>query len=118
MQPQDLKESMLVLASAVGPFTSWLPEKLWIQAVQQALGLPAKPERLDEDYAGRGRGFGERICQNCDIRYSCPSYRSWRLEGTKLGKDNVLDYFRIAENREEDEQFRSAAEEGSDDISD
>ena len=36
MQPQELKESMLALASAVGPFTSWLSEKLWIQAVQQA----------------------------------------------------------------------------------
>ena len=36
MQPQELKKSMIVLASAVGPFTSWLSEKLWTQALQQA----------------------------------------------------------------------------------
>jgi len=35
MQPQELKESMLALASAVGPFTSWLSEKLWIQAMRE-----------------------------------------------------------------------------------
>ena len=89
-----------------------------VDCIEEGHFPPIQPERLDEDYAGRGRSFGERICQNCDIRYSCPSYRSWRLEGRKLRKDNVLDYFRIAENREEDEQFRYAAEEGSDDISD
>ena len=36
MQPQDAKESMLALASAVGPFTSWLAERLWIQAARTA----------------------------------------------------------------------------------
>lgn len=36
MQPQELKESMIALASAVGPFTSWLSERLWMQAAQQA----------------------------------------------------------------------------------
>jgi hypothetical protein len=36
MQPQEAKDSMLALASAVGPFTSWLAEKLWIQAARQA----------------------------------------------------------------------------------
>ena len=36
MQPQEAKESMLALASAVGPFTSWLVEKLWIQAAREA----------------------------------------------------------------------------------
>ena len=35
MQPQELKESMLALASAVGPFTSWLSERLWIQAMRE-----------------------------------------------------------------------------------
>ena len=35
MQPQEAKDSMLALASAVGPFTSWLSEKLWIQAMRQ-----------------------------------------------------------------------------------
>jgi hypothetical protein len=35
MQPQEAKESMLALASAVGPFTSWLSEKLWIQAMRE-----------------------------------------------------------------------------------
>jgi hypothetical protein len=36
MQPQGAKESMLALASAVGPFTSWLAERLWIQAARSA----------------------------------------------------------------------------------
>ena len=36
MQPQDDKESMLALTSAVGPFTSWLAQRLWTQAAQQA----------------------------------------------------------------------------------
>jgi hypothetical protein len=36
MQPLDAKESMLALASAVGPFTSWLAERLWTQAARQA----------------------------------------------------------------------------------
>ena len=35
MQPQETKESMLALASAVGPFTSWLVEKLRIQAARE-----------------------------------------------------------------------------------
>ena len=56
MQPQELKESMLALASAVGPFTSWLSEKLWIQAASQAcwdcqqllcLGRSFSPSRLE-----------------------------------------------------------------------
>jgi hypothetical protein len=56
MQPQDAKESMLALASAVGPFTSWLAEKLWIQAARQAcwdcqqllcLGRSFSPSRLE-----------------------------------------------------------------------
>jgi hypothetical protein len=36
MQAQDAKESMLALASAVGPFTSWLAERLWTQAARRA----------------------------------------------------------------------------------
>ena len=36
MQPQEAKESMLALTSAVGPFTSWLAQRLWTQAAQQA----------------------------------------------------------------------------------
>jgi hypothetical protein len=35
MQPKELMESMRALASAVGPFTSWLSEKLWIQAMRE-----------------------------------------------------------------------------------
>jgi hypothetical protein len=26
---------------------------------------------IEEGYAGRGRSFGERACQNCDVRSSC-----------------------------------------------
>ena len=36
MQPQEAKESTLALASAVGPFTSWLAERLWTQATREA----------------------------------------------------------------------------------
>lgn len=80
-----------------------------VDSIEEGVFPPVPPDRLEEDFAGRGRSFGERICQNCDIRYSCASYRSWRLEGRKLRRDNVLDYFRLAENREEDEQYRFAA---------
>lgn len=71
---------------------------------------PPLPDRLEEPFAGRGRSFGERVCQNCDIRYSCSSYRAWRLDGKKLKRDTVLEYFRLAENHEEDEEYRYAAE--------
>ena len=56
MQPIDAKESMLALASTVGPFTSWLAERLWTQAARQAcwdcqhllsLGLSFSPSRLE-----------------------------------------------------------------------
>jgi hypothetical protein len=35
MQSKELMESMRALASAVGPFTSWLSEKLWMQAMRE-----------------------------------------------------------------------------------
>lgn len=82
-----------------------------VDEIEEGQFSPLPPEKLEKDYAGRGRSFGERICQNCDIRYSCVSYRAWRLEGKKIRRDNVLDYFRLAENREEDEEYRYAAEE-------
>jgi len=83
-----------------------------VDHIEEGDFAPPSLERLEEDYAGRGKSFGERICQNCDIRYSCSSYRAWRLEGKKLRKDKVLDYFKLAENHEEDEEYRYAAEEG------
>ncbi|HUW42363.1 MAG TPA: PD-(D/E)XK nuclease family protein [Rectinemataceae bacterium] len=76
---------------------------------------PPPPDRLDEAYAGRGRSFGEKVCQNCDVRFSCSSYRTWRLDGKRVKKDNVLEYFRLAENHEEDEEYRYAAEAHSED---
>lgn len=81
-----------------------------VDCIEDGEFSPPPSERLDEAYAGRGRSFGERVCQNCDIRYSCSSYRSWRLDGKKLKRDNVLEYFRLAENNEEDEEYRYAAE--------
>jgi hypothetical protein len=36
MHPEDAMESMLALASAVGPFTSWLARRLWTQAAHEA----------------------------------------------------------------------------------
>jgi hypothetical protein len=82
-----------------------------VDCIEEGRFPPLQPKKLEEDYAGRGRSFGERVCQNCDIRYSCSSYRAWRLEGRKLRKDNVLDYFRRAVNQEEDEEYRYGAEE-------
>lgn len=79
-----------------------------VDCIEEGRFPPLPPDRLDEDYAGRGHSVGERICQNCDIRYSCSSYRAWRLEGRKLRKDTVLEYFRLAANPEEDEEYRHA----------
>jgi hypothetical protein len=77
------------------------------------------PAATDREFQAWEPLIGLPYTRESRDRYSCPSYQSWRLEGRKLRKDNVFDYFRIAENREEDEQFRYAAEEeGSDDISD
>jgi hypothetical protein len=89
-----------------------------VDCIEEGRFPPLPAEKLDEDYAGRGRSIGERVCQHCDIRYSCPAYRSWRLDGRRLGKDNVLDYFRRAENREEDEEYRYAEGETGHEISD
>lgn len=75
---------------------------------------PKAPESLDEDFAGKGRSFGNRVCQNCDVRFSCSSFRSWRMDGKRLRKDNVLDYFTLAENHDEDEEYRYAAKAAAD----
>lgn len=80
-----------------------------VDAIEDGHFPPMPPERLDEDFAGKGRSFGNRVCQNCDARFSCSSYRYWRLDGKKFRSDNVLDYFSLAENREEDEEYRYIA---------
>lgn len=36
MQPQQIMESLFALASAVGPFTSWMAQRLWAQAERAA----------------------------------------------------------------------------------
>jgi hypothetical protein len=36
MQQQEAKETLLALASTIGPFTSWLTEKIWIRAAREA----------------------------------------------------------------------------------
>jgi len=38
------------------------------------------------------------------------AYRNWRLEGRKLRRDTVLEYFRLAENSEEDEEYRHSVQ--------
>jgi hypothetical protein len=81
-----------------------------VDSIEEGCFSPPSPDQLEESYAGKGRTFGERVCQSCDIRYSCSSYRTWRFEGRKLKKDSILDYFRLAENKEEDEEYRFAAE--------
>lgn len=81
-----------------------------VDRIEEGDFQPQPTERLDEDFAGRGRSFGERVCQNCDVRYSCSSYRAWRLDGRKVRTDTVLEYFELAKNREEDEEYRYAAE--------
>jgi hypothetical protein len=81
-----------------------------VDSIEEGLYSPPSPERLEEDFAGKGRSFGDRVCQNCDVRFSCSSYRTWRLDGKKMRKDNVLEYFRLSENHEEDEEYRYAAE--------
>jgi hypothetical protein len=80
-----------------------------VDKIEECSFPPQPTARLDEDFAGKGRSFGNRVCQNCDVRFSCASYRAWRLDGKKLRKDNVLDYFTLAENREEDEEYRYVA---------
>jgi len=85
-----------------------------VDCIEEGRFPPQAPDFLDKDFAGKGRSFGNRVCQNCDVRYSCSSYRAWRLDGKKFRKDTVLEYFARAENYEENEEYRYAAEAAAD----
>jgi hypothetical protein len=87
-----------------------------VDAIEERAFPPPSPERLEEDFAGKGRSFAGRVCQNCDARFSCSSYRAWRMDGKKLRSDNVLDYFSLAENREEDEEYKYVAGDAREDV--
>lgn len=82
-----------------------------VDAIEEGRFSPPPLQRLEEDFTGRGKLFGNIVCQNCDVRYSCSSFRDWRMDKRKLKKDSVLEYFQLACNREEDDIFRHAAEE-------
>ncbi|WP_412474164.1 PD-(D/E)XK nuclease family protein [Halobacteriovorax sp. YZS-1-1] len=65
---------------------------------------PAELEILKEKVEGTNQIFATRVCRNCDIRFSCSSYREYSMGAHKFTDKNFINFFNqnLSETERED----------------
>jgi len=64
-----------------------------VDCIEDKKFKPAPVEVLKENLAGSKSKFGQRICRECDARFSCSSYREYVLGKGKGSRGNFRKYF-------------------------
>ena len=64
-----------------------------VDAIEDGVFAPRPVEALRERLGPRGRLFATRVCQYCDARFSCSSYRRYALEGLGRTEQAFQQYY-------------------------
>jgi len=80
-----------------------------VDRIEEHQFSPPSVEKLKEPYADNSRKrFGTHVCRNCDVRFSCDSYRLYMRRG-RGRKDRAFgDYYEDIEVGEPLEEWRTA----------
>lgn len=68
---------------------------------------PPTPKLKRRDY-GR-ETFGTRVCGNCDVRFSCSSYREYVKQQPTKGRRRSMDFYEIFHDDQDREAWRESA---------
>ena len=66
-------------------------------------------ERLKEKVGGVGKLFATHVCRNCDVRFSCSSYRKYAQEKNGGFYSTYMKYYKEDEDELEKEQYRESS---------
>jgi hypothetical protein len=61
-----------------------------VDKIEDCLFDPPSVEALKEKMGGGKTVFARKICRNCDIRFSCDSYREYSVNRRNLSTDDLL----------------------------
>lgn len=65
-------------------------------------------EKLKEVVQGRNEIFATTVCRNCDVRFSCDSYRKYLLENSKGRSESFVKYVSKITTDEELDDYKEA----------
>ncbi|KAA5542330.1 PD-(D/E)XK nuclease family protein [Adhaeribacter rhizoryzae] len=64
-----------------------------VDCIEEKMFKPAPVEVLRSTMEGTNALFGTRVCRNCDVRYSCSSYRDYATSKGKGERGSFRKYF-------------------------
>lgn len=79
-----------------------------VDAIEEGCFAPPAVARLRKGQA-KNQNFAHRICQNCDGRFSCHSYREYANVLRRIGSTDFLPFFDSVIEEKEVESWREAA---------
>ena len=79
-----------------------------VDAVQDGRFAPRPADELRHRGGPLGRLFATRVCRECDVRFSCPSYREYALAGRGRSEEAVREYFSDVGPDMDQESWRTA----------
>ena len=84
-----------------------------VDAIENKAFSPPPVEVLQSRIAGTTRRFATQVCNNCDARFSCSSFRTYAAEGQARGKFDFRRYLEdLADPLEQEEWINSSLEAG------
>lgn len=89
-----------------------------VDAIEDGRFAPRSPEHLDTQQGATRQRFATAVCNECDARFSCRSYRQWALGGGSRAGHMVRQYFgEVASSDAGREAWREANLEATPDAS-
>jgi len=79
-----------------------------VDAIEDGEFAPRLVEELRERGAPLRRLFATRVCRECDVRFSCPSYREYALTGRGRSEEAVREYYSDTGPDVDQESWRTA----------
>lgn len=75
-----------------------------VDKIEEGEFSPKSPEEIEEVGETSKRSFVSRVCNNCDARFSCISYREYVIKRGDRNKTGFRKFFFIASNPDPEEQ--------------
>jgi hypothetical protein len=74
-----------------------------VERIENSEFAPPDIKRLESKMPGMKTNFATHVCRNCDVRYSCSSYREYMKKTRNARKDNIMKF--MAPTASEQDEF-------------
>ncbi|MCF0216662.1 MAG: PD-(D/E)XK nuclease family protein [Fibrobacteraceae bacterium] len=72
-----------------------------VEKIENRKFNPPTVSRLKEKQPGATSAFGTHVCRNCDVRFSCASYRQYVMESSGAKRNAMMKYMQAAQDTNE-----------------